>query len=145
MNANPLLCPSWHTQNRDHAPGQRPEENVAQPPRPLPDGGVLHLDTRLLDDLLAHDGLPLLVDFWAPWCRPCKRMAPAFEEAARLLAPGVRLGKVDTERETGMGKHYHVQAIPTLVLFQGGRELDRISGARSAQDIAAWTRSRLGG
>jgi thioredoxin 2 len=111
--------------------------------RPLA-GGVLHLDGPLLDGLLAKDGLPLLVDFWAPWCGPCKMMAPAFEEAARLLGPGVRLGKVDTQAEQALGARFLVQSIPTLVLFAGGREVDRISGAMPARDIVQWAKSRLG-
>ncbi|MBA4358211.1 MAG: thioredoxin TrxC [Desulfovibrio sp.] len=139
-----LVCPSCHALNRaDEARlGQAVCGACA---KPLAEGGVLHLDAPLLDRLLAKDGLPLLVDFWAPWCGPCKKMAPAFEEAARLLAPGVRLGKVDTEGEKGLGARFQVQSIPTLVLFRGGRELARVSGARPASEINAWTRGQLGG
>lgn len=111
--------------------------------RPLA-GDVLHLDASLLDSLLAKDDLPLLVDFWAPWCGPCRMMAPAFEEAARLLAPHVRLGKVNTEEEQALGARFQVQSIPTLVLFQGGREIARLPGARPAREIVDWTRSKLG-
>ena len=110
---------------------------------PLAGGGVLHLNGPLLDRLLTRDGLPLLVDFWAPWCGPCRTMAPAFEKAATLLAPGVRLGKVDTEREQALGARFQVQSIPTLALFRAGRELDRLMGARPAQDIVAWVQARL--
>jgi len=138
-----LICPSCHAVNRAD------ENRLAQAvcgkcSKPLLGGGVLHLDAPLLDRLLARDELPLLVDFWAPWCGPCKMMAPAFEEAARLLGPGVRLGKVDTEREKALGARFQVQSIPTLALFKGGREVDRMSGAMPAKDIVAWTRSRLG-
>ena len=138
-----LICPACHAVNRadETRLGQAVCGKCA---RPLAGTQVLHLDAPLLDRLLAKDGLPLLVDFWAPWCGPCKMMAPAFEEAARLLGPGVRLGKVDTQEHQALGARFQVQSIPTLALFRDGREVDRMSGALPAGDIVAWTRSRLG-
>jgi len=138
-----LLCPSCSAVNRvdDARLGQAVCGKCA---RPLVEGGVLHLNAPLLDALLARDELPLLVDFWAPWCGPCKMMAPAFEAAARQLAPGVRLGKVDTEREQALGARFRVQSIPTLILFKNGVEVDRLSGARPVADIVSWTRGKLG-
>ena len=137
-----ILCPDCHAVNRvdDARLGQAVCGKCAKPLV----GGVLHLDAPLLQNLLTRDGLPLLVDFWAPWCGPCRMMAPAFEEAARLLAPGVRLGKVDTEQEQALGARFQVQSIPTLVLFQNGREIARLPGARPAKEIVDWTRSHLG-
>ena len=88
--------------------------------------------------------LPLLVDFWAPWCGPCKMMAPQFQQAARLLEPRVRLAKVDTEAEPQLGARYGIRSIPTLVLFRGGSELARQSGALGAQDIVRWATAQLG-
>jgi len=138
-----LVCPSCHAVNRaDEA--RLGQAACGKCHKPLAAGEVLHLEAVLLDRLLTRDGLPLLVDFWAPWCGPCRSMAPAFEEAARLLAPGVRLGKVDTEKEQALGARYQVQSIPTLVLFKDGREIDRMSGAMPARDIVAWTKGRLG-
>jgi thioredoxin 2 len=87
--------------------------------------------------------LPLLVDFWAPWCGPCRMMAPAFEEAARMLGPGVRLAKLNTEEEQAVGAQLGIQSIPTMVLFKNGREAARTSGAMPAQGIAQWVQQHL--
>lgn len=138
-----LVCPSCRAVNRvDETRLGRAV--CGKCGKPLAGGEVLHLDAALLDKLLARDGLPLVVDFWAPWCGPCRAMAPAFEEAASQLVPWVRLGKVDTEKEQALGARFQVQSIPTLVLFRDGRELDRLPGARPARDIVAWVRERLG-
>lgn len=137
-----IVCPSCSAVNR--ADETRLGKAVCgKCAKPLAEGGVLHLDALLFDKMLTRDGLPLVVDFWAPWCGPCRAMAPAFEEAAVQLGPGVRLLKVDTEKEQALGARFQIQSIPTLVLFLDGREVDRLSGARPAQDIVAWVRGRL--
>jgi thioredoxin 2 len=88
--------------------------------------------------------IPVLVDFWAPWCGPCKMMAPQFVQAAQLLEPGVRLAKVNTEEEQALGAGYGIRSIPTLALFRGGREIARQAGAMGAQDIVRWVGAHLG-
>jgi thioredoxin 2 len=93
---------------------------------------------------LERNDIPVLVDFWAPWCGPCKMMAPQFVQAAQLLEPGVRLAKVNTEEEQTLGARYGIRSIPTLALFRAGGELARQAGALGAQDIVRWVRGHLG-
>ena len=87
---------------------------------------------------------PVLVDFWATWCGPCRMMAPAFEQAAAQLEPHVRLVKVNTEEAQALGARLNIRSIPTLALFAWGREVARQAGAMGAADIVRWTQAKLG-
>ncbi len=107
----------------------------------LPRKAVL-LDDARLPTYLANSDQPVLVDFWATWCGPCQAMAPHFEQAAALL-PGVRLVKVETDENPQASAFHRIRSIPTLVLFQGGREVARRSGALPAQELARWVQASL--
>ncbi|QYK41255.1 MAG: thioredoxin fold domain-containing protein [Paracoccaceae bacterium] len=108
----------------------------------LADGQVRPLDAATHDRVVAGDGLPVLVDYWAPWCGPCRMMAPEFARAAAALAPGVRLMKLNTEDHPEVGARAGIRGIPALILYDGGREVARLAGARPAAEIVAFARSR---
>ena len=87
--------------------------------------------------------IPIVVDFWAAWCGPCKMMAPVFQQAAAQLEPAVRLAKVNTEQEQSLAAQYEIRSIPTLVLFRGGIEIARQPGAMDLSGLIQWVRSRI--
>ncbi|MFO1105391.1 MAG: thioredoxin TrxC [Amaricoccus sp.] len=106
----------------------------------LLDGKVPAIDAATLDKAVRNDGLPLVVDFWAAWCGPCRMMAPEFAKAAAALRGRARFAKLDTEAEPAVSARFGIRGIPLLIAFRGGREAARQAGAQPAAAIEAWMR-----
>ena len=138
-----IACPHCHALNR--VPAARLQEGPAcgRCKSRLFAGEPFALDAAHFDTHASRSDIPLLVDFWAPWCGPCRTMAPAYEQAAKLLEPRLHLAKVDTEAQPSLGTRFGIRSIPTLALFQHGRELARQSGAMPVQSIVQWARQYL--
>jgi thioredoxin 2 len=139
-----VVCPSCDGINRLPATRLTDQPGCGRCHSPLLPGASIQVDATRFERHVTRGELPVLVDFWAPWCGPCRSMAPAFEAAARTLSMQVRLLKLNTEEEQAVASRYAIRSIPTLILFENGREKARVSGAMSEAQLVAWTRSQLG-
>lgn len=140
-----IVCP--HCQSINRVPMAKVDDNpnCGRCQRPLFSGEPIELTAATFARHAERNDIPLLVDFWAPWCGPCKMMAPQFQQAARLLEPKVRLAKVNTEAEPHLAAQFGIRSIPTLALFRNGREIARQAGAMGAQDIVHWASAAQSG
>lgn len=139
-----IVCPHCHTTNRVAAARLQDGPTCGKCQKDLFTGQPTDLDAAAFERHTTYNDIPVLVDFWAPWCGPCHMMAPEFAKAAGMLEPHIRLVKIDTEAQPELARRFGIRSIPTMALLHAGKEIARQSGAAGAAAIAQWARSHAG-
>jgi thioredoxin 2 len=140
MSTITIVCPNCLKVNRIPKKPHYTKANCGGCKNSLLNTPPKSVDAQTFSHFLANSQLPLVVDFWAPWCGPCLQMAPAFEEASRNMPLQAQFLKVNTEEAQQLAGQYRIESIPTLILFKDGKEIERISGAMSAQRLQNWVK-----
>jgi len=138
-----IVCPHCNGTNRLILKNISHEVKCGRCKKQLLDTTPIELTTENISQHIEKNDIPVIIDFWAPWCGPCKVMGPNFEKASRNFKTKVRFAKVNTQDQESIGAHFAIRSIPTLIFFKEGRELDRISGALDASALINWVNSKL--
>ncbi|MGB8221845.1 MAG: thioredoxin TrxC [Polyangiales bacterium] len=142
-SASIVVCPHCQAPNRIPVTRLGDQPRCGKCKQHLFTGHPVALTDQTFDRHLSRSDLPLVVDFWAPWCGPCKMMAPFFEQAAAQLEPSVRLAKVHTDENPGLARRYQINSIPTTAVFKGGREVARQAGAMNLPQLLQFIRTQV--
>ena len=143
MSTSNIVCPHCDAVNR--VPTQRLAENpvCGKCKNPLFTGSPSALTDANFERHVSRSDLPIVVDFWASWCAPCKMMAPAYEQAASQVEPRARLAKVDTEKNQRLAQRFAIRSIPTLAVFKNGRQVASQPGAMNLAQLVQWIDSNI--
>jgi len=135
-----VICPHCQAVNNVPKKDDYKKANCGKCKKSLLEVKPIELTSSNIDRILENSDIPIVVDFWAPWCGPCKMMAPVFEDVAKRFPLKALFAKVNTENEQFLGSRFNIRSIPTLVIFKDGKEVDRVSGAMDPSSLENYVR-----